>query len=69
MQRRQDKTKQTLIFIYTLCILIALSLDITPDSPLWVGAWWLGFLVSAAMALLVVVPMFGFPKHLPGKKV
>ena len=43
------------------------SIDITPESPLWVGAWWLGFLVSASLALMIVVPMLGFPKHLPGK--
>ncbi|XP_072038988.1 solute carrier organic anion transporter family member 4A1-like [Amphiura filiformis] len=41
------------------------DIDITPDSPLWVGAWWLGFLVSASIALIVVLPMLGFPKHLP----
>ncbi|XP_072038998.1 solute carrier organic anion transporter family member 4A1-like [Amphiura filiformis] len=42
------------------------SLPIQSDSPLWVGAWWMGFLVSCGLGLLVVFPLSGFTKRLPG---
>lgn len=32
----------------------------------WVGAWWIGFLIAGGLALLAAIPMFGFPKRLPG---
>ncbi|XP_052791203.1 solute carrier organic anion transporter family member 4A1-like [Mya arenaria] len=44
------------------------SLTITPNSPRWVGAWWIGFLISGALAFLVAFPMAGFPKLLPGSE-
>ncbi|XP_072029799.1 solute carrier organic anion transporter family member 4A1-like isoform X2 [Amphiura filiformis] len=44
------------------------TLGIDPESPLWIGAWWIGFIVSGIMALLVVIPFLGFPKSLPGAK-
>ncbi|XP_053319396.1 solute carrier organic anion transporter family member 1A2-like [Spea bombifrons] len=31
----------------------------------WVGAWWLGFLISATLNLLAAVPFWFFPKSLP----
>ena len=42
-------------------------LEIVPDSPQWVGAWWIGFIISGVLALLVSVPILAFPKQLPGK--
>ena len=33
---------------------------------MWVGAWWLGFLLSGALAILTAIPMLAFPKYLPG---
>ena len=41
-------------------------LEIGPDSPQWVGAWWIGFLMAGVLALIVSVPILAFPKHLPG---
>ncbi|KAI8494912.1 sodium-independent organic anion transmembrane transporter [Branchiostoma belcheri] len=41
------------------------STDLSPDSPQWVGAWWVGFLLSGAMAALSAVFLFGFPRKLP----
>ncbi|KAK3742780.1 hypothetical protein QZH41_013896, partial [Actinostola sp. cb2023] len=38
---------------------------LTPKSEEWVGAWWLGFLVSMGMALLWSVWLIGFPKEFP----
>lgn len=42
------------------------SVSLTPDNPRWVGAWWVGFLISGALAFLVALPIAGFPKSLPG---
>ncbi|XP_046350996.2 solute carrier organic anion transporter family member 4A1-like [Haliotis rufescens] len=42
------------------------SLSITPDNRKWVGAWWLGFVISGVIALVISVPLAGFPRALPG---
>ncbi|KAH3747199.1 solute carrier organic anion transporter family member 4A1-like isoform X1 [Dreissena polymorpha] len=44
------------------------SVTMSPDSPRWVGAWWIGFLISGALAFLVALPIGGFPKFLPGSE-
>lgn len=44
------------------------ELDIDQTSPLWVGAWWIGFIISGTLSLLVAIPLYAFPKHLPGWK-
>ncbi|CAI6359620.1 unnamed protein product [Macrosiphum euphorbiae] len=36
------------------------------NNPRWVGAWWLGLVGISATLLLASVPMFAFPKRLPG---
>ncbi|MBN3287654.1 SO4A1 protein, partial [Polyodon spathula] len=41
---------------------------LTPEDPLWVGAWWIGFLGGGAAALLVAVPILGYPRQLPGSQ-
>lgn len=42
------------------------SVSLTPNSPRWVGAWWIGFLISGLLAFVVAFPMCGFPTKLPG---
>ncbi|XP_055998205.1 solute carrier organic anion transporter family member 4A1-like isoform X2 [Ostrea edulis] len=42
--------------------------SLTPSSPRWVGAWWIGFLLSGVLAFLVAFPMCGFPTKLPGSE-
>ena len=37
----------------------------TPGDAGWVGAWWLGYLIGAALCLLPVIPMLGFPREFP----
>lgn len=37
----------------------------TPNSPNWIGAWWLGFLLTAVVTLVASIFMLGFPRHLP----
>ncbi|XP_041975302.1 solute carrier organic anion transporter family member 4A1 isoform X2 [Aricia agestis] len=44
----------------------ATSLGITPLSSSWIGAWWVGFLLSALLCLVVAVPLLAFPYELPG---
>ncbi|XP_044154227.1 solute carrier organic anion transporter family member 4A1 isoform X2 [Bufo gargarizans] len=40
--------------------------DLTPENPLWVGAWWIGFLGAGAAAFLIYFPILGYPQQLPG---
>uniref|UniRef100_A0A1I8JLK6 Solute carrier organic anion transporter family member n=1 Tax=Macrostomum lignano TaxID=282301 RepID=A0A1I8JLK6_9PLAT len=41
--------------------------ELSPDDTnLWVGAWWIGFLISGSISLMGVLPMFGFPKSFRG---
>ncbi|XP_064420624.1 solute carrier organic anion transporter family member 4A1 [Latimeria chalumnae] len=42
--------------------------DLTPENPLWVGAWWIGFLVGGAAAFLVSIPILAYPVQLPGSQ-
>ncbi|XP_072175520.1 solute carrier organic anion transporter family member 4A1-like [Diadema setosum] len=57
----------------SLSVFTDLSIDkdgllITPDNPLWIGAWWLGFLVAAVVVTILAVIIMGFPKTQPGNK-
>lgn len=40
------------------------NLDITPESVVWVGAWWPGFLLAAGLAIVIAFPLFCFPANL-----
>ncbi|XP_052106028.1 solute carrier organic anion transporter family member 4A1-like [Mytilus californianus] len=42
------------------------SIGITFIDQRWVGAWWLGFAISIVAFAIIAVPLFGFPKRLPG---
>ncbi|XP_069678542.1 solute carrier organic anion transporter family member 4A1 isoform X2 [Periplaneta americana] len=42
------------------------ELGLTPNSNVWVGAWWIGFLLAAVMCALLAVPLLAFPPALPG---
>ncbi|KAI5945559.1 Solute carrier organic anion transporter family member 1A2 [Manis javanica] len=41
------------------------NLTITPTDTRWVGAWWFGFLICAAVNALTAIPFFFLPKTLP----
>lgn len=40
------------------------TIRITPKDSRWVGAWWLGFLVSGLLAIISSIPFFFLPKSL-----
>ncbi|KAK3547575.1 hypothetical protein QTP86_025464 [Hemibagrus guttatus] len=42
--------------------------ELTPENPLWVGAWWIGFLAGGAAALITALPILGYPRQLPGSQ-
>lgn len=41
------------------------SVTITPKDSRWVGAWWLGFLVSSGLLLISSIPFWFLPRSLP----
>lgn len=41
------------------------SLDLTSRSNSWVGAWWLGFVISTLISLIIAIPLLAFPPVLP----
>lgn len=40
-------------------------MTITPKDARWVGAWWMGFLVSSALLLISSIPFWFLPRSLP----
>ncbi|XP_071956872.1 solute carrier organic anion transporter family member 3A1-like [Antedon mediterranea] len=40
------------------------DIDINSNHPSWVGAWWIGLLISGLLYLLGSFPLFRFPKKL-----
>ncbi|XP_072000864.1 solute carrier organic anion transporter family member 1C1-like [Engystomops pustulosus] len=44
------------------------TVTITPQDTRWVGAWWLGFLVSGALALVSGIPFCFLPKSIEGEE-
>lgn len=44
------------------------SITIDPSSPLWVGAWWIGFLMNGTLLFIFTLIYLGFPKALPGQE-
>uniref|UniRef100_A0A7N8WLE0 Solute carrier organic anion transporter family member n=1 Tax=Mastacembelus armatus TaxID=205130 RepID=A0A7N8WLE0_9TELE len=41
------------------------TVTITPADARWVGAWWLGYLITGAISLMSAVPFWFLPKSLP----
>nr|XP_003920771.2 solute carrier organic anion transporter family member 4C1 [Saimiri boliviensis boliviensis] len=54
--------------LLTMYIDVAMSesTDVTEDDPRWLGAWWIGFILSWIFAWSLIIPFSCFPKHLPG---
>ncbi|XP_034101180.1 solute carrier organic anion transporter family member 4A1 [Drosophila albomicans] len=56
-----------LLLIYTDFVTVdAADLSLTSDSKVWIGAWWIGFVFAALVCVLIAIPIFGYPKSLPG---
>ncbi|KMQ96155.1 solute carrier organic anion transporter family member 4a1 [Lasius niger] len=43
-------------------------IGLTPDSNVWIGAWWIGFLAAAVICFIIAVPVLAFPAALPGSE-
>ncbi|XP_056280434.1 solute carrier organic anion transporter family member 1C1-like isoform X2 [Pseudoliparis swirei] len=44
------------------------SVSITPKDARWVGAWWMGFMVSSVLLLLSSIPFWFLPRSLPNQE-
>ncbi|XP_056607422.1 solute carrier organic anion transporter family member 2A1 isoform X2 [Triplophysa dalaica] len=45
------------------------ALELTPSDPRWVGAWWMGLLITAGALALTSIPYFFFPRSLHVEKI
>ncbi|KAH9487884.1 Solute carrier organic anion transporter member 4A1 [Bulinus truncatus] len=54
--------------VYTEVSVDSTALGLDPSNPKWVGAWWIGFLISGAMGVLLSLPLLAYPSSLPGSK-
>ncbi|XP_012943551.1 solute carrier organic anion transporter family member 4A1 [Aplysia californica] len=42
------------------------QISLTPEDPRWVGAWWIGVVISMVALIFIAVPFAAYPKRLPG---
>lgn len=53
----------------SVCLRIYISPDLTPvidnKDPRWLGAWWCGWLIFAAILFIFSITVIMFPKELP----
>lgn len=57
----------TAVTLFAQLRMLLFRLGLTPNSNVWVGAWWIGFLLAALMCTILAVPLLAFPPALPGK--
>ncbi|KAH9374188.1 hypothetical protein HPB48_002371 [Haemaphysalis longicornis] len=41
------------------------GMGLTPESNVWIGAWWLGYLIGSVFSIIVAFPTSLLPKELP----
>jgi len=42
------------------------SVSINESNEMWIGAWWIGALISGIFALLASIPVLMLPRVIPG---
>ncbi len=42
--------------------------NLTPDDKIWVGAWWMAYLVGTGLFAFICVPLLGFPQEFQSTK-
>ncbi|KAJ7333507.1 hypothetical protein OS493_017044 [Desmophyllum pertusum] len=42
------------------------GIELTPDDPRWIGAWWLGYFFGGLLLLCTSIALLGYPKEMPG---
>lgn len=52
-----------LLFLF---LFVYQRITIDSSDPKWIGCWWLPYTVTAGLCLLNAIPMWGYPRDLPG---
>ena len=61
-------------FLYPADVVVACvtfqpeGVNLSPEDPRWIGAWWLGYLAGGSILLVISGLILGFPRELPGAK-
>ncbi|KAJ8020203.1 Solute carrier organic anion transporter family member 4A1 [Holothuria leucospilota] len=57
-----------LLNLYTDLTVDPSQFGIDSSNPVFIGAWWVGFLLTCTLALSLILPFLAYPKSLPGSK-